>query len=277
MRHNILSRFAPLFLVALLTICCSPEAILNVSGGTSINASPEGGNFGDIRVEANYPWSASSSAPWIVISGQGGENLRFIVSPNDTYEDREGVITIVCKDLSSTIKVIQPQNNGVILAQKEYTINQAGDQITIEVKHNIDYKVSIESEGNWISEVTTKGLESRLHIFEAKENTSKLRRRATITFEGSGMKEDAVVTQEGGRSLFSITHDAPVFTVPVFPTRRTSGSVVWGDGTTSDFAEGSSHQYTTAGEYTVTFNLDNADSFKTVDLKGIISIDLRGF
>lgn len=277
MRYNILAGFAAFLMVVVSTISCSPETELNVSGSTSVSASSEGGNFGGISVKANYPWSASSSASWIVINEQGGETLRFTVSPNTSYETREGSVNIVCNELSSTIKVTQSQNDGMLLAQKEFTVGKDGDQVIIEVKYNVNYKVSIESDGDWISEVTTKGLESRNHIFEAKANRSKLQRRATITFEGSGMKEEAKIVQDGDRTLFSITHDALTFTVPSFPSRKTAGSVIWGDGTTSDYAEGLSHQYSSAGEYTVTFNLTYADSFKTPDLKGVTFIDLREF
>lgn len=270
--------FGVLAAVVLSLFSCTPKTQLSVTGSTSVTASSSGGDYGKgITVTANFPWSATSSDSWIKVREQGGSTISFTVDANTSYDSREGSIRIVCNELSQTIKVTQNQNNGMLLSKSDYKVSKDGEEITIEVKHNIDYKVTIASGGEWISEVSTKGLETRKHIFAVKSNDTKLQREASILFEGSGLKGEAKIVQPGQKTIFSITHHDRDFDIPTFAGGVISGSIIWGDGVTVNYAEGLSRQYMVESEYTVTFNLDNAESFTMTDLDDVLFIDLRKF
>lgn len=88
-----------------------PRITLSVD---SLRFITEGGSA-EVTVRSNAGWTASTSASWLTItSGVSSGNGAFLVtaSENDTEEDRDAVITVVCANadvsISSTIPVSQP-------------------------------------------------------------------------------------------------------------------------------------------------------------------------
>ncbi|MBE6230563.1 MAG: redoxin domain-containing protein [Bacteroidales bacterium] len=116
----------------------------------------------------------------------------FTASANEWYDNREAKIIFTDKEnnLSDTVKVIQLQKDAIVLAKSVYEIDNIGGNITVEVAHNVDYKINIGAE--WITQVETKGLETDYLTFDIAENKEYDNREAIITFTSA----DGSITQE---------------------------------------------------------------------------------
>ena len=116
----------------------------------------------------------------------------FTAATNEEYDNREARIVFANKEnnLSDTVKVIQLQKDAIVLAKNVYEIDNKGGNISIEVAHNIDYKVAIGAD--WITQVETKGLETDYLTFEIAENKEYDNRDAIITFSSA----DGSTTQD---------------------------------------------------------------------------------
>ena len=116
----------------------------------------------------------------------------FTAATNEEYDNREARIVFANKEnnLSDTVKVIQLQKDAIVLAKNIYEIDNKGGNISIEVAHNVDYKVAIGAD--WITQVETKGLETDYLTFEIAENKEYDNRDAIITFSSA----DGSITQE---------------------------------------------------------------------------------
>ena len=77
---------------------------------------------------------------------------------------------------------IDKQDNWLIISEKDFMLSDEGGTIEIELKHNIDYDVTIEDDGNkWIEDKTTRAyLETDKLIFYVSKNETYDPRYARI-------------------------------------------------------------------------------------------------
>lgn len=111
--------------------------------------------------------------------------LYFVVSPNETYDNREAKIIFYDKKnavaTADTLTVIQMQRDAIILSQNSYEVDADGDSFDVELKANIDYTVTIPDESAWIKQVTTRGLvKNTLHFTVDKMAVNKDREGVVI-------------------------------------------------------------------------------------------------
>ena len=116
----------------------------------------------------------------------------FTAGTNENYDNRQARIVFTNKEnnLSDTIKVTQLQKDAIIIAKNVYEIDNKGGNISVELAHNVDYKITIGAD--WITQVETKGLETDYLTFEIAENKEYDNRDAIITFSSA----DGSITQD---------------------------------------------------------------------------------
>ena len=132
----------------------------------------------DVTVQANVQYTVdidNACRDWVKqesTKGLSSSTIKFAISKNESYDGREGKITIrqTSGNLSATVIVKQSQTNGLFADKTEYEVSYEEQQLNIKVKSNIEYDVQIdESCKDWISRVQTKGLtESTVSLAIAK-------------------------------------------------------------------------------------------------------------
>lgn len=203
-----MKRYAIILVMTALAIgCAKVEQPAPEPDTLSVNKdefvfSAEGGNFtvtlthtGSYSVEIE-----ADEAGWVhsVFSKALDTELSFAVDPNEGYDDRYAVISISSPNsLNTKVNVIQKQKDAIVLAADRFEIGKEGGEISIELQTNVDLTIDIDQEGDWLSEVRTRGLQTRTLKFAAPAHDGDKTREATIRFSKGDVVEEVTVYQIG--------------------------------------------------------------------------------
>jgi len=166
--------------------------------------SNDGGTF-NVEVKANIDYKVTISDNWITqikTRGLTTTNLTFTVAKNESYNNREGSITIsqTNGDLSSTITVYQSQENAIILSEKEVEVSDRSQTLDVVIKTNIDFDVTIKEDGkDWVSYTPTRGLREETISLNISENHTD-RTRSTEVYikdKATNLQETLIINQTG--------------------------------------------------------------------------------
>ena len=130
--------------------------------------------------------------------------INLSISENTSYEQRAAEIVVKDKNsnLSDTIRITQKQNNTIILTQKKYDIPAEGQQISIEIKSNIEYDILLSSDAEkWIEKIDlSRALITNTLNYNILPNTTYNERKAEIIIKdkGSDLSDTVVVAQATG-------------------------------------------------------------------------------
>ena len=273
--------FAAVALLASVLLSCKPQPSMTLSAETI--TAPASGITQAVRIETNYPWTASVSDSWIVLHNTealSGEALIGVyVMANTSYGEREGTITIACDELTRTIKVTQSQNDAISIDGAAAEVTYIGGEIIIPVETNVAYEVVIPAGVDWISDSGTRSLESRQQSITVARNDSEEDRSAEIKFRNaaSGIEKTYYIKQAGFSPTVVIEHDLLGFTVPELTGDEAVATVMWGDGTSEPYEKGLFHEYPTAAVYSVKIIGKGITGYSLATLEGVKSIDLTEF
>lgn len=126
----------------------------------------------------NQSWITNTTTKGLVTS-----TLTFAIAPNGTYDSRTGKIIIKDKTtaLADTVHVMQTQKDAIILTNKTFNVADTLIVISVELKSNVTYMVTIPSAAQlWIKQLQTKALKTENLQFEIARNTAFLSRSAEI-------------------------------------------------------------------------------------------------
>lgn len=166
--------------------------------------SQEGGTI-DIEVKANieYKMEISETAKdWIFdSSGRGLTSYKHSLSiaKNEESEKREGEIYFKSGEKADTVKVYQIGGPIIILSQNEYTVSDAGDTISVDVRSNIEYGIQMPDVDWIIDESSSRGMSSHTLKYIISSNEDYDTRSANIIFydKNSDLKDTLIVCQQG--------------------------------------------------------------------------------
>ena len=180
----------------------------------------------DVSSNVDVSVEISSDVDWITENttrATSTNTYHFDISPNEDYEQRSAEIMFTNKEnnLSEVVKVTQTQKNALVVAKDSYTVDSEGDQIEIEVGHNIDFDVEISAD--WITKADTRAFVTDKLTFVIAENTGADNREGAILFKSKNgtltqtvkvyqsqkdalivSKNDIVVSAESGTLSFEI-------------------------------------------------------------------------
>ena len=210
MKKVLLFASLPLLLVAVAVVFTGCESAgidgsqlpsIEIIGGeelSSLDFPSNGMSTKTITFSSNYDWSAKGSDEWIKVSpesGVAGEECQVEVSleANDTYDLRNGNITLTIDKYSVDIAVTQQPKNGLTLSNSEIKLPQSGGAFDVTVLANVDFEYEIKA--NWIKAVTTRALTENKVRFEAEANSATDPRTGEIVFKGEGLSATLIVTQ----------------------------------------------------------------------------------
>ncbi|MEQ2978050.1 BACON domain-containing protein [Butyricimonas faecihominis] len=110
--------------------------------------------------------------------------INLSISENTSYEQRAAEIVVKDKNsnLSDTIRITQKQNNTIILTQKKYDIPAEGQQISIEIKSNIEYDILLSPDAEkWVEKIDlSRALATNTLNYNILPNTTYNERKAEI-------------------------------------------------------------------------------------------------
>ena len=204
-----------LFALSIMTICsCSDsgtednlpieeEIWLYVSSNDLIFS--EDRTTAKIYIETNGQWRITGIPSWCECTpsqgDRGGAVVSINITPEDIYEDQNANLTITAGDKTELISITHKKKNALILSKDKYAVPLEGDNISIEVKSNIAYKIIIPDDfSSWIEEIAasskTRALQSRIHTFKIAENLKVPKDRdGYIIVDGGDLKETIFIFQ----------------------------------------------------------------------------------
>ena len=128
--------------------------------------------------------------------------INLSISENTSYEQRAAEIVVKDKNsnLSDTIRITQKQNNTIILTQKKYDIPAEGQQISIEIKSNIEYDILLSPDAEkWVEKIDlSRALATNTLNYNILPNTTYNERKAEIIIKdkGSDLSDTVKIVQD---------------------------------------------------------------------------------
>lgn len=182
---------------ATLLITQKKKTVFDISP-SNINIDQGGGDI-EVTVKTNIDYRIYIQDDWISYKGTKSvleKVLQFAVSENETLESREGSIILSDGTLSDTIEISQAGGEIFVLSQDEYDVSDKGDTITVELRCNVEYEVTVPNV-NWISELNTKTVSTYTKQYIISANTTYDSRSAIIVFcsKNSGACHPVMVKQ----------------------------------------------------------------------------------
>lgn len=164
------------------------QTVLDISSMTL--ALDNDGNAKTFSIVSNGEWTITNNSSWCKTNktyGKGNTVVNVMASPYDEYDDRNTNLTIKAGNKTKVITITQKKKDALLLTEEKYVVGQAGDTITVEVKSNLNYSVTIPSaHKGWIKEVSTpatKALVTGKKHFEISPNTQETKREGIIVFK----------------------------------------------------------------------------------------------
>lgn len=179
-----------------------PEVVTELNILTSDVVISEEGGSNLINFTCNGTWIASSGASWLTVSQANGFAgnifLNITAQANESYDERNAVVTISSGKISKNITITQKQKNAILLTSDKIEMNAEGGDFSIEVKSNVSYTYEIEeSAQSWISIASTRAMTTSSVNLNILSNNSSQVREGKITFTDGILKEVVTVYQQG--------------------------------------------------------------------------------
>lgn len=183
-----------------------------------------------IPLKTDLSFSVSVDSDWLQYQRSEStsdllNHLVFLISANDSYDQRVAQVKVTAKDSDKTaeIQLIQKQRNAILVTQSAYEVPSSGDELVLEVKSNVDYKVVLQDRiSDWVEIVSTKGLSDHQVILQVSENDDVNSRSGVVTFKSGDLSEDIIISQQGaepslvlGATRFDIGADGGSIRVPI--------------------------------------------------------------
>ena len=164
--------------------------------------SQEGGTI-EVEVKANidYQMEISEDAKdWIKESSSRAlttKKHQLEIAMNEESEKREGEVYFKSGDKVETVKIYQAGGAIILLSQNEYTVSDAGDTISVEIKSNVEFGVQMPDVDWIVDEASSRGLSSHTLKYIVKANEEYDARSASIVFydKNSELKDTLKVIQ----------------------------------------------------------------------------------
>lgn len=181
----------------------------------------------EVEVQSNVDYSVESSVDWITVTGTKGlssRSLLFNIDENQTYDSREGHITLkpINTDLAEeVITVKQAQKDALNVEITSYEMPYGGGEIEVKVEANVTYDVTPNS--SWIHYVQTKALSNSIICLRIDENTTYDTREGIVDIiqQGGSQRHTITVKQQQAPGLlvspnnFNLTYEAQTVALEV--------------------------------------------------------------
>lgn len=158
----------------------------------------------------------------------------------------------------------EPVIDEITMDKDEYMLDYKEQVLTLEFATNAEYSFEIGADWITIVEADSRSLVSHSQSFAIAENTTQDERSTYIKIVAGEVEYTVTVTQGAKPEVFNLTikHSAKYLDSPVWSGENVAGEVEWGDGCKDTYSEGISHDYTSEGKYSATFEMTSVDGFE---------------
>ena len=151
-------------------------------------------------ITCNADWTITNESDWCTLdmtSGKGNATVKVSTGVYEENEDRNTVLTVKAGNTPQTLTVTQKHEDALILSKDKFDVPQAGDNITIELRSNIECALTIPSRfQEWISESPSgKGMETKTFNLTIKENEAFETREGFVIISGNELKDTVHIFQ----------------------------------------------------------------------------------
>ena len=174
----------------------------------------------DIDVKSNFDFKIDfQGSNWVkqrksTTRGITSKLLSLSIDKNNTYDNRSAYIKIYEKDGNAyeIITINQKAKDGIEIPTKEFTLDELGGIINIDVNANVDYQFTINDD--WIKEpATTRGLTTHAHVIEIPALVvGQEDRTGTITVSNEAMGYSETITIKQRQTFYLSRTEANIVT-----------------------------------------------------------------
>ena len=163
-------------------------------------------------VSCNGYWTIENSSGWCKTdfsSGTGNLTVTVAVDEYSSIEDRNTNLTVKAGDKTQVLGVTQKGKDALILSKDKFELPQEGGTISVEVKSNITYEVTIPDEfQSWIASApSSRAVTTKSYDFAVSENGRKQTRSGYIVFSGNSLSDTVWVYQAEFVDQLILTED----------------------------------------------------------------------
>jgi len=164
-------------------------------------------------VSCNGTWTIENESDWCTTDfthGTGNLTVTVTAAVYSGMEDRNMNLTIKAGDKTQVLGVTQKCKDAIIVSKDKFEVPQEGVTISVEVKSNISYEVTIPEEfGSWIApSPRSRAVTAKNYDFTVSENEAKQTRRGYIVFSGNSLTDTVWVYQTGFVEQLILTEDS---------------------------------------------------------------------
>lgn len=245
-----------------------------------------------VKFKTNVDCTMETASTWVrqaQTKALRDETFALQVDENTTEKDRTATITISGLTETMTVKLIQSaapvfdvQSDGV-----SFSADGLGKE-AVTVRTNLGVivgampewmSVEFESQDLKPGDILTEPVNVTLSL-TAQSNLLHAARSGEFKIEGMARENCSktlpVEQKAAPYCVYYTTVEMNAY-APIFYGSDLTGTIVWGDGKSSNYESGRSHRYDNAGEHTVCVSIGNAGRVRFQGIKGITKIDLRSF
>lgn len=179
-----------------------------------IVVSDEGGDV-EFVIQTNVEFTVSKpDVSWlreVTTRGLTSHTLRYEVDPNTSYDSREAKIVVTNRkdNTTETITITQAQKDAIVLAKSEYELGTEGGELDFDIQTNVDITVTISDNAKlWITQIETRGLETKTLHFDIAACAADEDREGTITISGGNATQTITVKQSGLKEILEKEREA---------------------------------------------------------------------
>ncbi|MDR2414183.1 MAG: hypothetical protein LBD64_04270 [Odoribacteraceae bacterium] len=165
-----------------------------------------GKNVESTIITSDNPWSIEGESEWCTISprtgGAGTTTVYFTLLTNEGYDDRSVTFTLHSSAGAQALTVYQKKKDAIIFSKDRFdNVAMDGGEIEVELQSNVEYRIDIPAENNWIQHQgrsRTRGLEAYKESFRVGSTSDFNSRKGIIIFtnlENEKMRDTLTVYQ----------------------------------------------------------------------------------
>ena len=171
------------------------NTITTVQDTYTVNAA---GGLLDVAVTTNIDYTIQipqDAKTWLSVQSQG-ENIRFSVAENESYDGRSADITLAGVDGTTSCKVTiaQLQKDAIILSESDYELTYEQQTLQVVLQSNTDLLVTIPETDTWITHVSTRAMTERTLNFNIASNDGSQSRTGHITVQNTDKNVSQTIT-----------------------------------------------------------------------------------
>ncbi len=158
------------------------------------------GGWKEFTIQCPTAWTITGGNAWCqpgATSGSGKSQVKVMVEASMLTEDRNVNLTVKAGTLKAVLAVTQKGVDALTLSKDKFEVEQQGGDITVEVKSNIGYTVTIPTAfSRWLKQSPqTKAMTTKNYRFTVSPNEGTEKREGYIVFAGNALKDTVRVFQ----------------------------------------------------------------------------------